>query len=410
MPNQENTSAEQLALPAMPSISTHFTYALTPASVRIMAAATGLAVAGNYYAQPLLPAIAHDMGIPAGSAGAIVTVAQLGYALGLLMLVPLGDIFEQRRLIVGMALLTAVGLLMTALAPSIGFVFLGTAIAGLFSVMAQVLLPLAATLALPENRGRVIGTIMSGLLLGILLARTVSGGLAGLGNWRTVYWVGAFAMLVTAFVLARRLPRYHAAADISYPRLLVSVLALIRDEPALRLRAFMGAMSFAAFSVLWTSMAFLLAAPPFNYSAGVIGLFGLVGAAGAFAASAVGRLNDHGHGKRVTRWGLILLFASWLPLLLAQYSMAALIVGIFGLDIAVQAIHVSNQGVIYQIRPDARNRITAAYMTSYFIGGAFGSFASAMAYEQVGWYGVSIVGAVVSFVGVLVWEIVLHRR
>lgn len=379
-------------------------FVLTPALVRIMAVATGLAVASDYYAQPLLPAIARDMGMSATSAGAIVTIAQLGYALGLLLIVPLGDVFEQRRLVVILAVLTAVGLLLTALAPCMALVFLGTALAGLCSALAQVLLPLAATLAEPEKRGRVIGTIMSGLLLGVLLARTVAGGLTLLGSWRSIYGVGALAMLALALILARCLPRYHQPLALSYPRLLLSVLSLFRSEPTLRLRAALGAISFAAFSVLWTSMAFLLAAPPFCLSAAAIGLFGLAGAAGVLAASLAGRLTDRGQGAVATRLGLLLLLASWLPLFLAPHSLVLLILGILLLDVAALTLHVSNQGAIYRIRPDARNRLTAAYMTCYFLGGAIGSLASATAYELAGWKGVALVGAAISLAGVLLWE------
>jgi len=383
------------AVPATPS--------LTPGLVPIMSVATGLAVAGNYYAQPLLPAIAREMGLSAAGAGAIVTTAQLGYALGLLLIVPLGDLLERRRLIVVMTLLAAAGLLVTALSPSMAGVFVGTALAGLFSVVAQVLVPLAATLAAPAQRGKVVGTVMSGLLLGILLARTVAGALATLGGWRTVYWVGAAAMALAALVLARRLPRYQHSVGLSYPRLLLSVLGLFREEPSLRLRAFLGAAAFAAFSVLWTSMAFLLAGPAYGFSEVTIGLFGLAGAAGALAASAVGHLADRGHGDRATTLGWWLLLLSWGALYFAPLSLVALILGVLALDLAVQGVHVSNQGAIYRIRPEARNRLTAAYMTCYFIGGAAGSLVSAAAYGAAGWSGVCLCGGIVSLAGLAAW-------
>jgi predicted MFS family arabinose efflux permease len=371
-----------------------------------MSVATGLAVAGNYYAQPLLPSIAAEMGISAAAAGSVVTTAQLGYALGLLLIVPLGDLLERRRLVVIMTLLAAAGLLVTALASGMAGIYVGTALAGLFSVVAQVLVPLAATLAAPERRGKVVGTVMSGLLLGILLARTVAGGLAGLGGWRTVYWVGAAAMALIALVLARCLPRYQQSVGLSYPQLLRSVLGLFGEEPALRLRAFLGATVFAAFSVLWTSMAFLLAGPDYGYGEAAIGLFGLAGAAGALAANAVGRLADGGRGRQATLGGLLALLLSWGALWFAPHSLAALVVGVLVLDLAVQGVHVSNQGALYGIRPDARNRLTAAYMTCYFIGGASGSLASAAAFQQAGWAGVCVVGALVSAAALAAWCLV----
>jgi predicted MFS family arabinose efflux permease len=295
------------------------------------------------------------------------------------------------------------------MAPSITLVLVGTALTGLFSVVAQLLVPFAATLAAPERRGKVVGTVMSGLFLGILLARTVAGALANLGSWRLIYWVGAVAMILTAAVLRRVLPRYHEPLGLSYLALMRSVVTLFRDEPVLRLRALFGATAFGAFSVLWTSISFLLAAPPYGYSAGTIGLFGLAGVAGALAASGAGRLGDRGHGQRVTGWGLALLLLSWGVLACGHRSLAALVAGILLLDLAAQAIHISNQHAIYRIRPEARNRLTAGYMTCYFIGGAVCSLLSASAYGLGGWAGVTVVGAAVSAIGLAGWALWRHQ-
>ncbi|KAF0814792.1 putative transporter [Andreprevotia sp. IGB-42] len=376
---------------------------LTTGLVLLMAFATGLAVASNYYAQPLLHTLATTFGISLGAAGFIVTAAQLGYAAGLVLLVPLGDLLERRKLIVGMTVLAALGLLITGSAQNIGMVLVGTALTALLSVVAQVLLPFAAALAEPEQRGKAVGTIMSGLLLGILLARTVAGTLAGLGGWRTVYFVAAPLLILTAVALWFVLPTHKEANRLSYPQLLASVWALVVEEPLLRLRALLGGLSFAIFSVLWTPMAFLLSAPPYHYGDAMIGLFGLVGAAGALAASYAGRLADRGHTERTTLWGLLSLLLSWLPIAFAPSSVVAFIIGILVLDFAVQAVHVSNQSVIYKLRPEARSRITSAYMTAYFIGGASGSLLSAAIYAHAGWLGVSALGAVLSAAGVVVY-------
>jgi predicted MFS family arabinose efflux permease len=376
---------------------------LSPMLLLVMAAATGLAVGANYYAQPLLPTIAQAFGISPARAGFIVTTAQMGYGLGLLLIIPLGDLYERRGLVVGMSLLTAAGLLTTAMARSITLVLVGTGLTGLFSVVAQLLVPFAATLAAPSRRGKAVGTVMSGLFLGILLARTLAGALANLGSWRIVYWVGAAAMLVAAVVLRRALPRHHEPLGLSYPELMRSILTLFREEPVLRLRALLGAAVFGAFSILWTSVSFLLAAPPYGYSAGTIGLFGLAGVAGALAASGAGRLGDRGHGGLVTGWGLALLLLSWGLLACSRGSLAALVAGILLLDLAAQAVHISNQHAIYLIRPDARNRLTAGYMTCYFIGGAACSLLSAWAYGYRGWAGVSLAGAAVSAAGLSLW-------
>lgn len=383
---------------------------LSPALIALMSVATGLSVASNYYAQPLLDAIARAFSLSPNQAGFIVTAAQLGYAAGLLFLVPLGDMFERRRLIVSMTLLAACGMLITASSSTLAMMILGTALTGLFSVVAQILVPLAATLAAPEKRGKVIGTIMSGLLLGILLARTVAGLLASLGGWRTVYWVASVLMVIMAIALWRGLPKVKQDNHLNYPQLLGSIFSLFAKEKLLRTRALLGCLSFANFSILWTSMAFLLASPPFNYSEGVIGLFGLVGAAGALGARPFGGLADKGKAHLTTTVSLGLLFLSWLAIAYGQSSILALIVGILVLDLTVQGVHITNQTVIYRLKPDARNRLTAGYMTSYFIGGAAGSLISASAWQHAGWTGVSIAGGTFAALNLLVWWRGYHRQ
>lgn len=378
---------------------------LSPGLVGLMAFATGLAVASNYYAQPLLHTLAAHFNVSATHAGLIVTVAQLSYACGLMLLVPLGDLLERRRMIVSMMLLSATGLLLTASAQSMPLILLGTGITAVFSVVAQVLLPLAASMAAPDERGKVVGTIMSGLLLGILLARTIAGTLSSLGDWRTVYWCAAAAMAITTGVLYRVLPRSQQHLGLTYPALLSSVFKLFAQEPVFRLRALLGALSFSVFSALWTSMAFLLTSAPYHYSDGQIGLFGLAGAAGALAANGAGRLVDKGKAATVTTCGLIVLVLSWGILAFAQQSLAALIGGILLLDLAAQGVHVTNQSMIYRLRPEARNRLTAGYMTSYFIGGSAGSLISAAAFNAGGWHGVVWAGGGLSALGLLVWLI-----
>ncbi|MEC9672031.1 MFS transporter [Escherichia marmotae] len=383
---------------------------LSPALIVLMSIATGLAVASNYYAQPLLDTIARNFSLSASSAGFIVTAAQLGYAAGLLFLVPLGDMFERRRLIVSMTLLAAGGMLITASSQSLAMMILGTALTGLFSVVAQILVPLAATLALPDKRGKVVGTIMSGLLLGILLARTVAGLLANLGGWRTVFWVASVLMALMALALWRGLPQMKSENHLNYPQLLGSVFSMFISDKILRTRALLGCLTFANFSILWTSMAFLLAAPPFNYSDGVIGLFGLAGAAGALGARPAGGFADKGKSHLTTTFGLLLLLLSWLAIWFGQTSVLALIIGILVLDLTVQGVHITNQTVIYRIHPDARNRLTAGYMTSYFIGGAAGSLISASAWQHAGWAGVCLAGAVIALVNLVVWWRGFHRQ
>lgn len=378
-------------------------HVLPQSRVLLLAIATGLIVASNYYAQPLLQLLAGVFEVSAGQAGWVVTVAQLAYATGLLLIVPLGDRLERRRLIVGLFVLAAVGLVISATASGLTQLLLGTALSGLSAVAAQVIIPHAATLAAPEQRGRVVGTIMAGLLLGILLARTASGVLAGIGSWHTIYSVACVALLLLAVALAKLLPAHQPTATLSYPRLIGSVMALLRDEPLLRQRSLLGGLLFAGFSVFWTPLAFLLSGPAYGYSIATIGLFGLVGAAGALAASRAGRLSDRGLGRWVAGGGLVMLLLSWLVLVWAPVSLLALVLGVLLLDIAVQAVHINNQSVIYQLDESARSRITSAYMTCYFIGGASGSALGTSAWTQYGWNGVCVLGGLLAVLGLVVF-------
>lgn len=371
--------------------------------VALMSVATGLAVASNYYVQPLLDTIAHQFGLSVSVAGFIVTTAQLGYACGLLLLVPLGDMLERRALIVLMSLLAAGGMMLTALSSSLTLMLLGTVVTGLFSVVAQLLVPLAATLAAPEKRGKVVGTVMSGLLLGILLARTVAGALAQVAGWRSVYWCASVLMILMALALWRYLPRYQQRVPLNYLQLLRSIFSLFSADRVLRTRALTGCLSFANFSMLWTSMAFLLAAPQWNFSEGEIGLLGLAGAAGALAARQAGGLADRGKAKLTTSAGLVIMLISWGVTALGSSSLLALIAGIVLLDLAVQGVHITNQSVIYRTLPEARNRLTSGYMTSYFTGGALGSVISANAFHLFGWYGVCAAGALATLLNLAIW-------
>lgn len=369
---------------------------LTAPIILLMSVATGLAVASNYYAQPLLHTIGQQFSISNAAAGTIVTTAQLSYAVGLMLLVPLGDMFERRSLIVLMNLLSAGGLLISAFSTSISMLIIGTALTGMLSVVAQILVPFAATLAAPHERGKAVGTVMSGLLLGILLARTAAGALADVGSWRTVYWVAAILMLCMSAVLWRVLPRYQSPTAMSYPRLLGSILRMFVEEPLFRARSLIGGLLFAAFSMLWTPLTFLLASPPYEYSNTTIGLFGLAGAAGAYAANRFGRLADRGLGNLATRVGLLLLLGSWGLMAFGQVSVIALLAGILVQDLAIQGVHVTNTSSIYRLRPEARSRLTAGYVTCYFIGGATGSLVSSWLYAHFGWSAVVTAGAVLA--------------
>lgn len=375
----------------------------------LFAVACGLAVSNIYYAQPLLDALSDEFGIAHSTVGIVITVTQVCYALGLLLLVPLGDLLNRRRLIAFMMLASAAALIAVGTAQTATALFIGFAVVGLLAVVTQSLVSYASILAAPSERGSIVGLVTSGVVTGILLARTFAGVLTDLAGWRSVYLVSAMAMLVMSAALYRVLPRHDAdKAAISYPELLRSVFALLMREKILRIRAMLALAIFTAFSALWTSLVLPLSSPSLSLSHTAIGAFGLAGAAGAIAAARAGRLADRGLGQRTTGWALALLLASWLPIRYFEYSLIILVAGIVLLDAAVQAVHVTNQSLIFNVRPEARSRLTAGYMIFYSIGSASGSIASTAIYAFAGWNGVCLFGAAVSAAALLFWA--LTRR
>ncbi|MGC9194363.1 MAG: MFS transporter [Syntrophobacteraceae bacterium] len=378
--------------------------------VFIMAAGAGLTVASIYYAQPLLELMRRSLGMSLFQTGLIITASQLGYGLGLTFLVPLGDLMERRRLVVAMTLGLSMCLAAMALAPFAWLLLAAAFMGGALSAVAQVLVAFAATLAAPAQRGRVVGTVMSGLLLGILLARTAAGYLAQIGSWRAVFALASATMIALALVFYRGLPAYRAHVGIGYLALIRSVFSLLAHEPRLRLRSIYGAIGFAAFSVLWTPIALMLSRPPFQFGSATIGMFGLAGVAGTLSASLAGRMSDMGMAPLMTGITSAFLVLSWLPLKLGDHSVLILILGIVLLDFAVQGLHITNQGEIYSLRPEARSRITSAYMASYFAGGVFGSAFSSMAYARFGWSGVCSLGASLGAVATLLWLYSLRKK
>lgn len=371
--------------------------------VFVMAVATGVSVANLYYAQPLLHTLARAFAVSNGAAGSIITMTQLGYALGLVLLVPLGDLLERRRLIMRISLAAVVVLLAAALSPNLFWFDVACLFVGITAVVAQVLVPFAAHLARNEDRGRVVGRVMSGLLLGILLARVASGFVSDALGWRAVYWIAAGLMLLQAFILNRLLPIEPAQNRQAYGALLLSILHLMRDEPLLRRRIIYGMSVFAAFSALWTSLPFLLAPPPYAYSDSLIGMFGLLGVAGALMASLAGHLHDHGHTRLATGGTLALVIISFVLMGMWPYHVAAIIIGIVLLDLGVQGTQILNQSTIYSLHPQARSRLTTAYMTCFFIGGAIGSAVAAAAFTHFGWTGVAVAGSGFGAIGFIYW-------
>ncbi|HWD96088.1 MAG TPA: MFS transporter [Acidimicrobiales bacterium] len=369
--------------------------------ILLFAVACGLSVANLYYAQTVLGSIGATFHSGSATVGLTVTLAQVGYALGLALLVPVGDIVARRKLVPAVLLLCAVGLVASAVAPSVGVLVVVAALVGLGSVAAQLLVPMAASLSLDHERGRVVGTVMSGLLMGILLARTISGIIAQLSSWRVVYVTAAVMMVALSLLLWRQLPAESERPHVSYGTLLRSTVTFFTTESFLRVRSLFGALAFCVFSIFWTTMAFLLSGSPYHYNDLTIGLFGLVGAAGALCANFAGRWADRRWTKQTTLVFASLLPVSFLPLWIGRDNLAMLILGIILLDIGVQGLQVTNQSLIYRLAPHARSRINSVYMVCYFVGGAIGSYVGGLVYEHAHWAGVSILGAVIGAVATL---------
>ncbi|WP_244409632.1 MFS transporter [Streptomyces albofaciens] len=421
--------------------------------VPLLALACGSSVATVYFAQPLLVTLGERFALGSGLLGAIVTVTQLGYAVGLLTLVPLGDLLDHRRLVTGQLGLLALALLAAGLAPGVAALLGALAVVGLLAVVAQTMVAAAAALTPPARRGRAVGTVTGGIVTGILLARAAAGALADLAGWRAVYLAAAGIIAVFALLLHRVLPQVRpghprvrsglpqvrsglpqvrpghprirpglrwlrpgrlrrglapgapsaGVRETSYGRLVASTVTLFARHPLLRIRGALALLVFAAFSTLWSGMAQPLSDPPWSLSHTAIGAFGLAGAAGAVAAGVAGRWNDRGFAQRTTGVGLALLALSWLPIALTRQSLWALAIGAVLLDFAVQAVHVTNQTLIHAVRPDAGSRIIGGYMVFYSAGSSLGALGSSLAYATAGWPAVTALGALFSLAALILW-------
>lgn len=377
--------------------------------VAIMAFATGAVVANLYYAQPLEDTLASAFHASTGAIGLVITLIQIGYAIGLATLVPLGDLLERRKLLVTLLVVAVAGCVVMAAAPNLAFLGSAAVLVGITSVAVQIVVPFAAHIAEEGQQGRVVGTVMSGLLIGILISRTVSGLVAQVASWRAVFVLAAVLTALVAVLLWRELPTLAPATRMTYPALLLSVLRLVREEPTLRLRTLYGGLIFASFSVFWTSAGFLLART-YHWNDAAIGAFALVGAAGAVAARFAGKLADRGHARLATGGFFILAALSYGLIALGGHSIIALTIGVALLDLGAQGTHISNQSLIYRLRADARSRLNTAYMTVYFVLGAIGSGLSAAAYSSGGWGAVCLLGAAFPVLGVLIWVVEMIRR
>lgn len=383
---------------------------LPRSAVLLFACASGLSVANVYYAQPLLDALMAEFSIGAGAIGGVITSTQAGCALALLLLVPLGDLVERRRLMLAQVLALAGALAAVTLAPSVTVLLAGMLLTGLLgTAMTQGLIAYAAAAAGPHERGHVVGTAQSGVFIGLLMARVVAGSVSDVAGWRSVYACAAAAMLVLALLLGRSLPAVASAGPrMRYASLVASMFVLLRRDRVLQIRGTIALLMFAAFNIFWNALVLPLSAAPYQLSHTAIGAFGLVGAVGALAAARAGRWADRGFGQRTTLAALVLLVAAWLPLSWLQTSLWPLAAGIVLLDLGGQAIHVTNQSMIFHTAPAAHSRLVGAYMLFYAAGSGLGAIATTTAYAAAGWPGVCVLGAGVSLLALVFWAATLR--
>lgn len=370
----------------------------------LLAVVAGFMVSNLYYGQPLLERIGADVGIPVAGVGWVVASAQAGYLLGLVLVVPLGDLVNRRALIALQIGATSAGATAVALASSPAALLVGFLLLGLASSVVQTIVAFTAASSTPAQSGGNIGTVTAGVVSGIILARTVAGGMTDLWGWRSVYVLAAGAGAVLTIAVFRALPSDNRdRGEVRYRRAVCSVVVLTRNNPVFRTRALITMLLFASFGVLWSGMSLLLGSPAWNLPPGAIGLFGLAGLVGILAASKAGAAADRGWGQRVTGVSLAALLGSWLALSMGSWSLLWFIAGIIVLDAAVQAVHVSSQTMIVAGVEESASSIIGSYMVFYSVGSAAGAAAVAPVFDAWGWAGASVLGAVFALLALAVW-------
>lgn len=369
----------------------------------LFAIAGGAAVGNLYWAQPLLKNIADSLGVSAASAGLLVTVTQVGYALGVFLVVPLGDTVNRRRLIPAIMVGSALALTACAIAPTFNFLLVTLAAVGLTTLAGQLLIPLAGDLARDDQRGSVVGTVASGVLTGILVSRTISGLLADAFGWRAIYVVAAVVTFIMAVILWRNLPPVPSRPAVPYGKLIGSVFAAVHENRTVQITLILGSTVFAVFTMFWTGLTFLLSSPPFSYSATQIGLVGLVGLAGALAAQRAGQLHDRGWSVAATGAALALALISLVISLFGAASIILVLIAVVLIDVAIQAVNVLNQARLFAVNSNARSRLNTAFVTSNFIGGAIGSILAGVLWQRGGWLALMLGGTVLIGFAMIVW-------
>lgn len=370
-----------------------------------MAVCTGLIVANLYYCQPLIVLIANEFKIPEANAGTITYLTQAGYAIGLFFMVPLGDKIERKKQILMTTFASVIALIIAATAQSFFILQIASLFLGITSIVPQLILPLAASLTVPEQRGKVVGTIMSGLLVGILLSRTLSGFIGQLWGWRSMFWIAAGICLLIFFAIQKKFPVNKPQFQGSYGQLIQSLFTLIKTQPVLREATLINVFCFAQFGAFWTTMVLLLSGNPFNFNSATIGLFGIVGASGALAAPLVGKMGDKGNPRVAVGYGCLLMLISFIVFYFSIESIIGVIIGIVFIDVGIQGVHISNQTRVYSLLPEARNRLNTVFMSFSFLGTAAGSAYGLFLWKFAGWHGVTIGCAVLALLALTVYAV-----
>lgn len=378
---------------------------LSKSNVFFMAAVTGLIVANLYYGQPLIVLMAQDFGISESLAGTTTYLAQAGYAIGMLMMIPLGDKIERKKQIVITSMFAVLALILVATAKNFVLLQIAFFLIGVSSIVPQLILPMAVSLSGAKQQGQVIGTVMSGLLIGILISRTVSGFIGSWLGWREMFWIAAVIGLTLVVLMWIILPQNRPTFSGGYKELYKSLWLLWNEQVVLREASWINSLSFAQFGAFWTTMVLLLSATPFEFNSATIGLFGLVGACGAFAAPLVGKIGGKGNSGMLILAGILMLLVSFVVFYFSQTSVLGMIVGIVLLDLGLQVVHVSNQTRIYSLLPEARNRLNTVFMSFSFMGTAFGSAFGLYMWNYFAWTGVCIAGAFLALLSLILYAL-----
>lgn len=374
-----------------------------PASILwTLAIVAGISVANLYYNQPLLNMIRHELNVSEFKTNLIAMVTQIGYAVGLLFIVPLGDLYQRKNIILTNFSILIVSLLTIALAHNIHLILFASFFTGVCSIIPQIFIPIASQFSRPENKGRNVGIVISGLLTGILASRVISGFIGELFGWREMYYIAAGLMFICAIIVLKVLPDIRPNFAGKYSDLMKSLLSLLKEFPQLRIYSIRAALNFGSFLAMWSCLAFKMGQAPFYANSDVIGLLGLCGVAGALTASFVGKYVKRVGVRRFNFIGCALILSSWLLLFAGENTYFGIVAGIIMIDIGMQCIQLSNQTSIFELSPHASNRINTIFMTTYFIGGSLGTFLAGTFWQLYGWHGVIVIGAILTGISLLI--------